>query len=72
LTIKRIFFITGITFSFILIVFMTYYAVTKVHNTSDPVYAKKIVLTVFFINLLLFANSVYLYFKLKNISHKKR
>jgi len=69
--IKKVLFITGICFSYIIIIYLTYCAVAKVHNTHDPFYAKKIVITTFFTNVVLFAGSIYLVFKLKGSPKNK-
>ncbi|MCF6147744.1 MAG: hypothetical protein E3K37_03705 [Candidatus Kuenenia sp.] len=68
---KKILFITGICFCYIIIIYLTYCAVAKVHNIHDPAYAKRVVITTFFANLFLFAGSIYLILKLKGLPKQK-
>ncbi len=63
--------ITGIGFTYILIVYMTFNAVAKVYRTNDPALAKKVVIITFFADLCIFAGSGYLVYKLKVPANKK-
>lgn len=46
-------------------IYLTFHAVAKVHGTNDPIFAKKIVILTFFLDVFLFAGSGYLVYKLK-------
>lgn len=69
--IKKVLFITGICISYSSIIFLTYCAIIKVHNINDPEHAKKIVISTFFANIILFGGSIYLILKLKGLSKQK-
>lgn len=61
----------GICLAYISIVYLTFYAVVKVHKTNDPVLAKKVVILTFFVDVCIFAGSGFLVYKLKFPTDKK-
>lgn len=68
---KKIPLFIGILLAYILIIYVTFNAVTKVYKTDNPFYAKKVVISAFFIDLFIFAASGYLIYKLKVPTNKK-
>lgn len=61
----------GVCLAYILIMYMTFRAVSKVHKISDPRQAKKVVVLTFFTNVCIFAGSGYLIYKIKVPTEKK-
>lgn len=61
----------GISFAYILMVYITFNAVAKVYRTNNPSFAKKIVILTFFADVCIFAGSGYLVYKLKVPADKK-
>lgn len=61
----------GVCIAYILIIYITFSAVSMVHRINDPVRAKKIVLLTFFTNVFLFAGSGYLVYRVKVPAKKK-
>ena len=55
----------GLFFAYSLIVYLTFHAVAKVYRTHDPLLAKKVVVITFLIDIVIFAGSGYLVYKLK-------
>jgi FtsH-binding integral membrane protein len=70
-TLNKMLLLVGICLAYILIVYLTFYAVAKVHRTNDPVFAKKVVLLTFFVDVCIFAGSGLLVYKLKFPTDKK-
>ena len=68
---KKIVLIIGVCFAYILIVYVTFNAIAKVHRTNNPQLAKKVVILTFFADVFIFAGSGYLVYKLKNPTNKK-
>ena len=52
-------------------IYLTFHAVAKVHETNNPIFAKKVVILTFFLDLVMFAGSGYLVYKLKVPMDKK-
>ncbi|KAA0242086.1 MAG: hypothetical protein DYG83_10275 [Candidatus Brocadia sp. AMX2] len=67
---KKIPLIIGLFLAYILIVYVTFYAVARVHRTKNPALAKKVVILTFFMDLCIFAGSGYLVYKLKVPTNK--
>ncbi|MBE7445166.1 MAG: hypothetical protein HS132_07925 [Planctomycetia bacterium] len=63
--------IAGIWLVYISIVYLTFYAVAKVQRTNNPVFAKKVVILTFFVDVCLFAGGGFLVYKLKYPMDKK-
>jgi uncharacterized membrane protein len=70
-TSRKIPLIIGVCFAYILIVYITFYAIAKVHRTNDPHLAKRVVILTFFLDVFIFAGSGYLVYKLKTSADKK-
>lgn len=70
-TLKKMLLLIGICLAYISIVYLTFYAVVKVHKTNDPVLAKKVVILTFFVDVCIFAGSGFLVYKLKFPTDKK-
>ena len=68
---RKIPLIIGVCFAYILIVYVTFNAIAKVHRTNDPKLAKKVVILTFFLDVFIFAGSGYLVYKLKTPTDKK-
>lgn len=68
---KKFLLIVGICLLYALIGFITFRVIVKVHNTTDPIVAKKAVILAFFTNLVIFAGSGYFIYKLKIPANKK-
>lgn len=64
-TFKKMLLLTGIGLIYIVMTYVTFLAVAKVHSTNDPAVAKKTVILTFFADLFMFAGSGYLIYKLK-------
>ncbi|OOP55355.1 MAG: hypothetical protein AYP45_14975 [Candidatus Brocadia carolinensis] len=62
---KKILLFTALCLLYIFMIYLTFHAVAKVHGTNDPIFAKKIVILTFFLDVFLFAGSGYLVYKLK-------
>lgn len=62
---KKIPLIIGVAFAYILIVYMTFSAIAKVHRTNNPALAKRVVILTFFADVLIFGGSAYMVYKLK-------
>ncbi len=62
---KKMLLLTGIGLIYIVMAYITFLAVVKVHRTNDPSVAKKIVILTFFADLFMFTGSGYLIYKLK-------
>jgi hypothetical protein len=67
---KKIPLIIGLCLAYVLVVYITFNAIAKVHRTNDPVLAKKVVILTFFVDLCIFAGSGYLVYKLKASTSK--
>jgi hypothetical protein len=70
-TSRKIPLIIGVCFAYILIVYVTFNAIAKVHRTTNPQVAKKVVILTFFLDVFIFAGSGYLVYKLKTPPDKK-
>ena len=68
---KKISLIIGVCFAYILIVYLTFNAIAKVHRTNDPKLAKRVVILTFLVDVCIFAGSGFLVYKLKNPTDKK-
>ncbi len=70
-TLKKMFLIFGIGFAYCSVIYITFYAVARVYSTNDPILAKKVVILAFFVNIIIFIGSWYLFYKLKILKEKK-
>ena len=68
---KKIPLIIGVCFAYILIVYITFNAIAKVHRTNNPKLAKRVVILTFFVDEFIFAGSGDLVYKLKAPTDKK-
>ena len=68
---NRILIVIGIIVAYISIVYTTFNAVAVVYRTNDPVWAKRVVILTFFVDICTFAGSGYLIYKLKFPTDKK-
>ena len=68
---KKMLLLTTICFTYLFMIYLTFHAVAKVHRTDNPIFAKKVVILTFFLDVFLFAGSGYLVYKLKVPMSKK-
>ncbi|GJQ23117.1 hypothetical protein BIY37_11940 [Candidatus Brocadia sapporoensis] len=70
-TFKKVLLLFGIGLTYIIMIYLTFHAVTNVYKTNNPIFAKKVVILTFFTNISMFAVSGYLIYKLKIPVEKK-
>jgi hypothetical protein len=68
---KKTLLIMGVCVASILIIYVTFNAVSRVHRMNDPVRAKKVVILTFFTNAFIFAGGGYLAYRMKVPTKKK-